>query len=143
VTSKLSTIALVVALTVGGQAALAQDFEKGLAAARIGDFETALQEWRPLAEQGDAPAQNNLGVMYENGEGVPRDYAEAVKLYRLAAEQGFAGAQSNLGFMYHNGQGVSQDDAEAVKWSRMAAEQGHAAAQFNLGVSYANGRGVP
>ena len=43
---------------------VAQDFQKGLAAAQAGDFATALQEWTPLAEAGDAAAQYNLGIMY-------------------------------------------------------------------------------
>ena len=81
-------------------------------------------------------AQYNLGLMYDNGEGVPQDYAEAVKWYRLAAEQGHAKAQYNLGLMYDNGEGVPQDYAEAVKWYRLAAEQGDAAAQTNLGCMY-------
>ena len=65
---------------------VAQDFQKGLAAAQAGDFATALKEWKPLAEAGDVDAQYNLGIMYDNGYGVPQDYAEAVKWYRLAAE---------------------------------------------------------
>jgi TPR repeat protein len=59
--------------------AVGQDFQKGWAAAQRGNYATALREWRPLAEQGDAGAQYNLGVMYENGQGVPQDHAEAVK----------------------------------------------------------------
>ena len=66
----------------------AQDFDKGLAAAEAGDFATALQEWTPLAEAGDAEAQIYLGSMYALGTGVPQDYKEALKWYRLAAEQG-------------------------------------------------------
>jgi TPR repeat protein len=50
--------------------AMAQDFDKGLEAFQAGDYETALQEWRPLAEQGNASAQNNLGNMYDYGDGV-------------------------------------------------------------------------
>ena len=94
------------------------------------------------AEQGDAGAQSNLGVMYTNGQGVLQDDEEAVKWYKEAAEQGHAGAQSNLGISYANGQGVPQDDGEAVKWFREAAEQGHAGAQSNLGVMYDKGLGV-
>ncbi len=67
---------------------------------------TALREWRPLAEQGNANAQFFLGVMYDKGRGVPQDDAEAVKWYRKAAEQGVAEAQYNLGLMYDDGQGV-------------------------------------
>ena len=88
---------------------LAQDFQKGFAAYQSGDYVTALQEWRPLAEQGDADAQQGLGVMYENGMGVLQDYKEAVKWYRLAAEQGDANAQNSIGFMYKKGVGVPQD----------------------------------
>jgi uncharacterized protein len=62
----------------------AQDVDKGLEAANRGDFATALQEWRPLAEQGNADAQFNLGVMYSKGRGVPQDYVEAVNWYRRA-----------------------------------------------------------
>ena len=80
--------------------------------------------------------------MYDNGKGVPQDYAEAVKWYRLAADQGKASAQYNLGVMYERGQGVPHDYAEAVKWYRLAAEQGDDDAQSNLGIMYKYGDGV-
>ena len=107
-----------------------------------GDYATALKEWRPLAEQGDAEAQCNLGYMYKGGEGVPQDYEEALRWYRLAAAQGNAIAQNNLGLKYAKGEGVPQDDAEAARWFRLAAAQGDAIAQFHLGIMYAMGRGV-
>lgn len=114
----------------------AQDFDAGLEAARAGDYATALAEWRPLAEQGNANAQHNLGVMYDFGRGVPQDVAEAARWYRAAADQGNVQAQFNLGMMYDFGDGVSEDDAEAVRWYRLAAEQGMAQAQINLGLMY-------
>ena len=117
-------------------------FDEGFAAYQNKDFATALREWEPLAAQGDASAQNNLGAMYANGLGVAQDYKEAVKWYRLAADQGYYGAQNNLGLSYDNGLGVAQDYKEAVKWYRLAADQGHVGAQFNLGLSYDNGLGV-
>ena len=95
-----------------------------------------------LANQGNASAQVNLGVMYRNGQGVPQDDVQAVKWTRLAADQGNASAQVNLGLMYRNGQGVPQDDAQAVKWYRLAADQGYKPAQLALGLMYENGRGV-
>ena len=55
-----------------------------------------LDELRALAEQGDATAQFNLGIMYDNGRGVPQDDAEAVRWYRLAADRGHATARFNL-----------------------------------------------
>ena len=125
-----------------GSPVVAQDFQKGLAAAQAGDYAMALQEWTPLAEAGDEAAQYNLGVMYDYGDGVPQDYAEAVKWYRLAVEQGYAKAQYNLAIMYDNGEGVPQDDKEAIKWYRLAADQGYAMAQTNLGFMYERGQGV-
>ena len=80
--------------------------------------------YRLAAEQGGVSAQYNLGVMYDNGDGVPQDYKEAVKWYRLAAEQGDAKAQNNLGFMYQIGQGVLQDNAIAHMWYNIAAANG-------------------
>jgi len=55
------------------------DFQRGYAAFQSGDYAIALREWTPLAKQGDADAQFNLGLMYANGDGVPRDYKTAVK----------------------------------------------------------------
>ena len=126
-----------------GYSGSSADFQKGLDAYHKRDYATALREWRPLAEQGSALAQFNLGFMYDQGEGIPKDDKEAVKWYRLAAEQGNAAAQGNLGLMYDQGKGVPKDDKEAVKWYRLAAEQGSALAQSNLGLMYEKGEGVP
>jgi uncharacterized protein len=118
------------------------DFYKGLDAAKRGDFATALREWKPLAEQGVAPAQYNLGLMYDKGDGVPQNHETAAKWFRLAAGQGYASAQYNLGVMYQEGTGVPQDYKTAVKWYRLAAEQGISSAQSNLGTMYEKGQGV-
>lgn len=119
-------IALAAALAMALASALpatAQTFEEALAAYERGDYDAAYRGFRSLAEQGDAIAQNNLGVMYGTGEGVPQDYAEAVKWYRRAAEQGDANAQGNLGFMYVNGRGVPQDYVRAHMWSNLAVSR--------------------
>ena len=101
------------------------DFQKGLTAAQSGDFATAVREWKPLAEQGDASAQYNLGQIYRQGKGVPQDYKTAVQWWKLAAEQGHASAQSNLGVRYINGQGVLQDYVRAHMWFNIAASSGN------------------
>ena len=85
---------MLLALTVPADAG---PYEDGNAAYSRKDYATALKIWKPLAEQGHANAQFDLGVIYDNGDGVPQDYAEAVKWYRMAAEQGYATAQFNLG----------------------------------------------
>ena len=77
--------------------AYAQDLKKGIEAYERGDYAAALREIRPLAEQGHATAQFNLGLMYSLGQGVPQDSDEAVKWYRWAAGQRHAGAQEKLG----------------------------------------------
>jgi len=123
--------------------AYAGQFADADAAYGRGDYATAYRLLKPLAEQGNAKAQYNLGFMYDKGQGVPKDDTEAAKWFRKAAERGNAFAQVNLGFRYAKGQGVPKDDTEAVKWFRKAAEQGIAKAQFNLGVMYEKGLGVP
>ena len=87
----LHVLLMVSLLTFAGGMAIAQDYDAGLKAFQAGDFQTALKEWNPLADQGHAGAQYNLGIMYANGYGVPEDDAEAVRWYRLAADQGHAG----------------------------------------------------
>jgi uncharacterized protein len=109
----------------------------------VKDYAKAAKLLRPLAEQGNANAQLNLGIMYELGQGGPQDYKEAAKWYRLSAEQGNASAQASLGVIYRNGQGVLQNYQEALKWIRLSAEQGNASAQSNLGAMYNTGQGVP
>ncbi len=71
-----------------------------------------------------AKAQNYLGIMYNNGEGVPQDYVEAMKWARMAAEQSLAQAQNSVGFMYAEGLGVRQDYVQAHMWFNLAAAQG-------------------
>jgi len=148
----LGTLLIGLMLTIGGGGIVrAGSLEDGLAAVNRGDYATALRLFQPLAEQGNAWAQSNLGVMYEKGEGVAQDYREAIKWFRLAAAQGkadaFAGvaaasAQFNLGVMYYYGHGVAQDYKEAIKWFRLAAAQGNTKAQRNLGNMYEQGNGV-
>ena len=96
--------------------------QRGRAAYDRQDYATAFREWRPLAQQGYARAQNNLGIMYEQGRGIARDDTEAVRLYRQAAQQGDALAHHNLGAMYEQGRGVPWDLVEAQRWYAKAAE---------------------
>ena len=120
----LHVLLMVSLLTCAGGVAIAQDYDAGLKAAQAGDFQTALKEWKPLADQGHAGAQYNLGWMYADGEGVVEDDAEAVRWYRLAADQGLAGAQHRLGLMYYNGEGVLQDNVTAHMWFNIAGANG-------------------
>ena len=90
---------------------------------------TEFEQTKQLAEQGDADAQNRLGLMYANGTGVEKDYSEVVRWWTKAAEQGNVNAQFNLGIIYDLEFGVKKNQAEAVRWLTKAAEQGHDYAQ--------------
>jgi uncharacterized protein len=120
----------------------AQDFAKGESAYDSGDYATALQQWKPLAYNGNADAQTRVGFLFYKGLGVPKDHVAAANWYTLAAQQGYAPGQAKLGFMYDFGRGVKKSDRLAVQWYRRAADQGNAFAQLSLGKMYAVGRGV-
>ncbi len=75
--------------------------------------------------------QTMLGIMYANGEGVPKDDTQAVYWFRKAAEQGYARGQYNLAGMYANGEGVPEDYVQAYAWYSIAAAQGDEDAQEN------------
>lgn len=132
---------LVIGITAVFATGAAQD-GIGLVNDFLGNSAEAVKWYTIAADRGFADAQNNLGVCYENGNGVAKSYAEAVKWYKLAAEQGDSGAQVNLGLCYENGNGVKQSYEEAVKWYQLAAEQGNAYGQGNLGLCYDLGLGV-
>jgi len=92
-----------------------------------GDDTARLEQFLPLANQGNAIAQNILGRLYVTGEVVAQDYTEAVKWFRLAAEQGHRGAMKTLSFLYWGGEGVARDYVEAYMWYSLAATLGNEA----------------
>lgn len=121
---------------------VAADFDKGLRAYKNKDFATAMKEWMPLADQGDAEAQLNIGVMYASGQGVQKNEREAVRWYRSAAERGSPVAQTYLGWMYRNGVGITQDVNRAATWFVIAAQQGDPSGQRAIGLLYRDGVSV-
>ena len=139
----LTQIVAIILTVLACVPATAGPLEDAAAAARRGDYPTALRLFRPLADQGNSYAQHSLSAMYAKGIGVPQDYAEAIKWLRLAADKGLAIAQNDMGIMYRQGWGVAQDNTEAANWFRRAADQDFMPAQNNLGDMYAVGFGVP
>jgi TPR repeat protein len=81
---------------MGTVAAVAGPWEDGMAAYNRGDYMPAIRLFRPLAEQGNAKAQNVLGVMFRKGEGVPKNPARAHMWFSFAAKRGEAGARAEL-----------------------------------------------
>ena len=116
-------------------------YHKGLGVPK--DDVEAMRWLRAAARQGDAAAQNNLGVMYKKGEGLSEpDPVQALKWFRAAARQKDPAGIHNLAGMYHMGEGGLEPDTEkAARLNLEAAEMGWADAQYNLGVSYARGIG--
>lgn len=153
--------------------ALADPYQDAFSAFSAANYPRALELVRPMAEKGDARAQSLLGVMYDFGNGVPKDRSRAVELYRKAAEQGFGEAEFYLAEKTQNpaeaagwylkaaehgfvqamgklatryesvGAGLPYDKAKATYWWRQAAEGGDTGAQWRLGLMYEQGIGVP
>src|SRR3954469_18556959 len=107
-----------------GVAPAAADYQSGVDAYQQGDFRTAYEAWQPLAQGGDATAQNALGALYDHGLGVPEDHVKAAYWYEKAAKQGFPLAMRNLGTLYANGHGVPLDADQAKFWLQKAADAG-------------------
>lgn len=127
--SRISILAILLILLSGlGNAG---QFDDALTAYAKGDYAQALKLFQPMAMQGNALAQTNLGYMYGQGQGIPQDYKQAVDWFRKAAVQGGPEAQNNLGLMYVNGQGVPQDYVRAHMWFNFAAAQGDSVAIKN------------
>jgi len=102
---------------------LSAELDKGLDAVSKGDRQTALNEWLPLAENGDAAAQYNIGVMFDPDRYLRPSIENtkiALKWYTLAAEQGYSSAQQNLGLLYAKGQGVLRSYVRAFMWFSLA-----------------------
>ena len=127
---KIKILIVTMFLTAFGGVTYA-DFQDGYDAYNKSDYKTALREWQPLADQGDADAQFLLGRMYDTGRGLLKDYKQAEKWYRKAADQGYAMGQNNLGWMYANGEGVLKDMTKAKYWIKKAYE-GNDTAASNL-----------
>lgn len=106
------------------------------------DDEEAAKWYTKSAQQGYAPAQFTLGLMYMFGVGVPKDRKQAAKWCTKSAQQGHASAQRHLGSMYRDGVGVLQDHKQAIKWFTKSAQQDNRASQYILGDMYLNGKGV-
>ncbi len=103
---------------------------------------SAFDQLKARAKQGDAEAQFQLGAYYHDGFGLPPDYQTAAFWFGKAADQGHAGAEYALGKMQMNAEGMLPDEAQAAHWIRKAADQGYAPAQDELALMYADGNGV-
>lgn len=134
---------LSVLLLVGAFGLYAQSYDEGLTAYNQGNYKVAFQTWKQLADKGDPAAEYALGVLYSNGQGVPKDEAVGFSWYLKAAEKGYPDAEYNVAIAYYNGQGVEKDYSTAFSWFLKAGDQGVVEAEYDLGVMYLQGKGVP
>jgi hypothetical protein len=118
-------------------------FEAGRVATARKDYAEARRLYDKAAAAGYAMALNNIGAVYEGGNGVARNYAEAFRWYSKAAAANEPIAMVDLGWLYEHGQGVAQDLAEARRLYETAANAGVPAGMNNLGLLYLRGKGVP
>jgi TPR repeat protein len=119
------------------------EVDRGVDAYERGKHSIALRYWMPLARNGNALAQNNLGVMYQRGLGVAQDFRKAHSWFEKAAAQELAEANVNLGLLYFDGLGVSQDQQKAFSLFSIAAREKLPEAYHMLGLQLYSGTGVP
>ncbi len=117
--------------------------EEATTAYAAGDYRLAERIWREQADEGDGQAMNNLGVLYDLGQGVEMDMGRALHWFAESAKTGNTSGMSNYGRMLEQGRGIAPNPEEAARWFDLAARQGQAEAQYNLGILYEIGRGVP
>ena len=110
--------------------------DDGIKAYESEDYQTAIEKWQTLIQQGSPEGLFYLGVMYAGGKGLAQDKTKAFQLYSEAAQKDHLPAQYNLGMQYATGEGVTQDFSKAEYWWTKAAERGLMQAQFNLGNLY-------
>jgi TPR repeat protein len=119
-----------------------QGFQDGMEAYGKGDYKTAMDNWKPVADGGDAAAETNVGLLYSQGKGIKQDYAQALDWYKKAAMQNYPDAEYNLGVLYQDGKGIAADPKEARRWFTYSANSGNVRAQMKLADIYMKGAGV-
>ena len=103
-------------------------------------------EAKKLAEkiaEKDGPSNVLLGMIYEQGLGVPQDQTKAAEIYLRGAQLGDPHAQFAVGVMLAEGRGITQNKAQAARFFEMAAAQNHDTALYNLALIYVEGDARP
>jgi len=133
----------VVLFVMATELVAAGSLEEAKTALDKGDFRSAERTYSELSIQGDRTAQLQLGLMYDEGHGVPKDYHQAVRWYSVASSQGDPEAPFYLGRIFQDGRGGPKNFARARQWYGVAALRGNHKAAVNLGAMHAHGLGGP
>ena len=118
------------------------DLEQGIYELNRGQFKAAIEQFRPLVNEGYAPAQYQMALVYLHGYSVPKDGMKALELFQLSAAQNYPDAQFELALIYSAGKLVKQDLKKSFEFTNKAAQKNLPSAQYNLAVMYANGTGI-
>jgi len=118
------------------------EFEKADQEYKKMNYAVAYDQFKKIADKGNAVAQMRIGDMFLLGQGVERNSQDGLRWYRLAADQGNHVAQFTVGYWYEKGRHLVQNYSEALRWYKLASLQGEAGAQHNLAMMYGEGRGV-
>ena len=109
--------------------------ELGSEAYKKGDYQKAAELYQKACDSGEARGCSNLGVLYDEGQGVKQDYQKAAQLYQKGCDEGNSLGCFNLGLLYKEGQGVKQDYQKAAQLYQKVCEGGELRGCFNLGVA--------
>lgn len=107
-----------------------------------GNINAAIPLLKKAAELGNAEAQYNYGVCFQQGAGVSQDDNTANEWFLKSATQGWKDAQFKLAYSFATGRGVTQDDRKAFQWALKCAEQNDPECIFNVVSSYMEGFGT-
>jgi TPR repeat protein len=130
----LTAFFFVTVVSTHGHIATATNYRDVVELLRTGSFQTAHSQLLTLANQDNAEAQFQLGLMAHLGRGIPQNFLEARKWYERAAKAGEVQSQNNLGVIYRDGLGIPVDAVVAYKWFSLAASQRNVQAIANLRV---------
>ncbi len=131
--SSLSAAVIAALLVLTAAATVhADQYQDGMSAFQMGDYETAFRDLLPLAQAGNADAAVAVGRLYYNGAGTEKNLDRAVYWIGYSAKRGNAAGETSFAQMYERGVGVAQSDDQAIFWYKKAAAQGYVGAENNL-----------
>jgi TPR repeat protein len=108
---------------------------------KMGQYESAFEQYMELAEEGSRQGMLNVANMYAQGQGVEQSQEKALQWYLRAAESGDSISMVEVAMAYEEGRGTVADKGEAISWYRRAAEAGNSDARWRLGKNmYDQGR---
>jgi TPR repeat protein len=114
------------------------EVQAGYTALNNDQYSDAMTHFLNAANNNEAEAQYQIGLMYEGGLGVPKNDSAAVTWFQKAGDQGHTLAEASLGYYYFS----KGDYSLAIKWNKLAAENGNSTAQYNLALMYRDGLGL-